>query len=230
MKRCTSCSVDVESEHTKCPLCQRSLIEVTDGSVSSAISDTAWYPAYGEGQIKKQFQLFRRLIDFLAISVASIGTVINLLTDPQNLWCLYLVTCVVYAWITFRHTILSRVHIGAKVLVQIFALMAFLFVVNVLAGGEKWSLDYTLPFIICGATLFITIVMIVKRMRWKEFSGFVITLIILGFIPLLLNILGLTHAMWAAAIAGLYAFLTLAGMLIFSDKGFKDDMFRRFHF
>ncbi len=224
MKKCSSCGVSVYSTHTKCPLCQRTLPS------SGTTPENSWYPSYNEAEIMQPKRFFQRLIAFLTIAIISICAFTNLFVVQDTLWCLYVIPCVLYGWLLIRHTFLSKVHLGAKILVQVLGLTGMLFVLNILEGGECWSVNYVFPFMIIGATFLITVIVLIKKMLWKEFVGFIIALILLGFLPLLLYAIGVSQILWSASTSGLYAFLTFVGIMIFSDKSFKSDMLRRFHF
>ncbi len=224
MKKCSNCGVSVYSTNTKCPLCQRYL------SNSDTTIEKPWYPYYSSTETRQPNRLLSRLIAFICIAVMSICAFTNFFVATDTAWSLYVITCVLYGWLLIRHTFLSKVHLGQKIIIQVLGLTGMLLTLNMLEGGNRWSVNYVFPFLIIGATFLITVIVVIKKMLWKEFVGFIIALILLGFLPLLLYLIGISQVLWAAATSELYAFLTFSGMIIFSDKGFKNEMLRRFHF
>ena len=223
MSKCSSCGVIVHAVHPRCPLCQRHL------STQEVASENIWYPLYENDAIQRSRHFVSRLTDFITITVTSVSMVINLLTTPHTLWSLYVISSVLYVWLLIRHTMLSQAHLGAKIIGQVFGLSGMLVMVNMVEGSQRWSLNYVFPFIVILATLLITIIVLIKKMRWKEYVGFTLAVILLGYLPLLLYLLGISQVLWAAAISALYAFLTLVGMILFSDKSLKNEIIRRFH-
>ncbi len=224
MKKCSNCGVSVYSTNKKCPLCQRPL------SKEDTTAEKTWYPLYSVAEARQPNRFVSRLTAFIAIVIISICAFTNFFATPDTWWCLNVITCVLYGWLLIRHTFLSKVHLGQKIIVQVLGLTGMLLILNMLEGGSRWSVNYIFPFLIIGATFLITLIVVVKKMLWKEFVGFIIALILLGFLPLLLYVIGVSQILWAAATSELYAFLTFSGMIIFSDKGFKNEMLRRFHF
>jgi len=68
-----------------------------------------------------------------------------------------------------------------------------------------------------------------RRMSWRSYVGFILSMIFIGFVPVLLYIIGIVTVLWPSIITALYSFLTFVGMLIFSDTTFKSELLRRFH-
>lgn len=224
MKKCLSCGVLVDDAHARCPLCQREF------SAPGTVPENPWYPRYTVVEKERKSNLNLKIVAFLVLVVSSICIVINLLTGAGHLWSLNVLSSILYAWLSVRHTILSKAHPGTKIIVQVFGISGLLFILNSMSGSARWSVNYVFPFLVIGATLLITILIISKKMRWKEYSGFMIALILLGFAPLIFYAFGLSQVLWTGVTAAMYAFLTLIGMLLFSEKGFKNELIRRLHF
>jgi MFS superfamily sulfate permease-like transporter len=69
-----------------------------------------------------------------------------------------------------------------------------------------------------------------KKKRWREFAGYLVTLILFGFLPLILYVLGISNVIWTAAMSALNAFITAIGLLIFAKKTLRNEVFRKFNF
>ena len=224
MKKCLSCGVIVDETHARCPLCRREF------SAPDAILENPWYPQYTLTKTARKNTLHKKVIGYLVLVICSICIVINLLSGANRFWSIDVLSSVLYGWLLIRHTILSKVHPGAKILAQVFGISGLLFVLNMMTGSARWSVNYVFPFLVIGGTFLITIIIISKKTTWKEYIGHIITLILLGFAPLIFYVFGLSQVLWTGITAAMYAFLTLIGMLLFSDKGFKSELIRRFHF
>ncbi|MBM7598905.1 hypothetical protein JOC34_001262 [Virgibacillus halotolerans] len=221
MNQCKNCGVWVEG--LTCPLCHRGIADPT------TTTEVQWYPDYQEVSHDQRSVFAFKLTIFIAVSIVSGCLLINLLTMPHKLWSLYVATVVVYLLITCNHTILSKSHLGGKILVQLISLSGLLSLTDALMGFQRWSVNYIVPFLVVAATFLVTVIILKKRMRWRAYVGFVVTMIVLGFLPIVLYVAGVATAIWPSAVTALYALLTLFGMLLFSDKTFKTDLVRRFH-
>jgi hypothetical protein len=166
----------------------------------------------------------------LAFSVISIT--VNLLTIEQySLFWSGVVACsLLYALITIRNTIISKTHIGGKVLIQFISLSALVFVVDICSGFEKWSTNYVIPWLIVLSTLIITIVAFAKKSRWADYTGYLFATFFISLCPIFLFIFNLATVIWTSIAAIVYSILTIIGLVIFSDKQFKDETKKRFHF
>ncbi|AXF57854.1 hypothetical protein DT065_03910 [Salicibibacter kimchii] len=174
--------------------------------------------------------LKQRVFLFIAIFIISSSLLINLLTTPNELWVFYIVGPVLYALLCINHTILSKAHAGSKIIFQVLALSAMLIVIDVTAGATRWSVHYVIPFLVIVATLIVTIIILRKPMKWREYLGYMMTMIVLGFMPVLLFLSTLSYVLWPSAITALYALLTFIGMVLFANKTMKNEIVRRFHF
>ncbi|MFB5265423.1 DUF6320 domain-containing protein [Paenibacillus enshidis] len=218
-----SCGVSVDPAHAVCPLCRRNL---SSRGATQAVGNR-WYPVYTFTQEQRVSNLFSKWLAFIVLVVISLSILINTLGKNDAWWSLYVIPCVLYVWLSIRHTLISRSHLGAKVIVQLLGLSGLLLWINVAAGTNYWSTGYVIPFLMMAATFLVTVMC---SMWWREFTGYLLTLILLGFIPLLLYAVGMSQVLWTAIAAGLYALLTFFGMWLLTDKGFRKEMKRRLHF
>ncbi len=139
---CTNCSVYTKQKY--CPLCKRKLSDKT--------GDNEYYPVY-ETKVKRR-RFAQRLVLFIAIFGISTSLLINLLTNPERLWFLYVLGPVLYGVLTINHTFLSRAHTGSKVVLQVISLSVMLFILDAASGSSKWSIHYVIPFLVTLATFF----------------------------------------------------------------------------
>lgn len=128
-----------------------------------------------------------------------------------------------------NHTIFSSSHIGGKLLIQLICISGLLVLMNTLTGSDKWALNYIIPFLVDATTLLITLIIFRQRISWRSYVGFTLSIILIGFIPVLLYVFSIVTVLWPSIITALYSFLTFMAMLIFSDTIFKSDLIRRFH-
>lgn len=215
---CSNCKTYTQQQY--CPLCKNQL--------SQEAGDNEYYPVY-ETRVKRR-RFVQRLVLFIAIFAISTSLLINLLTNSDSWWFLYVLGPTLYALLTINHTILSRAHTGSKVILQVIALSVTLFILDAASGNSRWSIHYVIPFLVTLATLFVTIIVLRKPMKWREYIGYLTTMVVLGFLPVLLFLSSWSTVLWPSAATALYALLTLIGMILFSEKTMKNEIVRRFHF
>ncbi|MDQ0174928.1 DUF6320 domain-containing protein [Bacillus chungangensis] len=224
MSKCNQCGVILEHINgQQCPLCY----ETIGGNPQS--SRNAWYPSYEVKKTKPSKNLLFHLSLFLSIAVISICLFFNLIINAGNLWFLYVVGPVLYLFLLLNSTIFSKKHIANKILLQVVGMSSMLFLIDMLCGFHKWSVNIVIPILVIAATLLITVIIGIKKIRWYEYVKYIMVMIFLGFIPIILYLIGISNSIWASAITALYALLTLTGMFLFSAK-FKNEFVRIFHF
>ncbi len=167
---CSNCNIYTKQQY--CPLCKYKL--------SEKLEDNTYYPVYETKVQRRRFA--QRLVLFIAFFVISTSLLINLLTDPHPLWFLYVLGPVLYTLLLINHTILSKAHTGSKVIFQVIALSIMLFILDAASGSSRWSIHYVIPFLVTLATLFVTIIVLRKPMKWREYIGYMTTMVILGFV------------------------------------------------
>lgn len=221
MKYCKKCGINISGTDRRCPLCFAKL-EPVDEEVESA-----GYPELGMFYIKASFLL--RL--FLLFSIAGSLTclLINLLFWRGILWSLIVVTTLILTWETVGLMILSRKNAGLKVMAQTVAVLLLVISIDAVTGWNQWSIGIVTPFIIIAATFTMTVILYVKRAKWREYMLFQFIITVNGFIPGILALCGLTKNVWPGAAAALYSFLTFLGMLLFANRQFKSELKKRFH-
>ena len=224
MNKCKQCGVFIDDNVSKCPLCSRNIGE-------AAIElQNRWYPVYSMTDMPPQVNFAKKVFSFISIAVVSICILINMLSGIKNPWSLYVAGPIIYLQLLISNTILSKMSAGSKILLQISGVSGLLLMIDLLSGFHRWSVNIIMPFLIIVGTFLITVIIIKKQMLWNEYVGYIITMIFLGFLPVLLYLSGVATQLWASAVSALYSFLTLIGMLLFANKKFKNEMTRRFHF
>jgi RNA polymerase subunit RPABC4/transcription elongation factor Spt4 len=226
MNKCKYCNVFIDENLNKCPLCHQII------SDNQMAYNSVLYPIY---DIDKSLYVKRIIFKiWLFLSIAGCCTVIllNVLTlnRSNNLWFLYIVVPTLYLWLLVKNTILSKMHTGGKILLQIISVSGLILVIDLNSGFYRWSVNIVIPIMVAVSTIFITVIVYSRKMLWNEYIGYAITLLFLGFIPVILYFIGVSNSIWASGFSALYSFLTLLFMFIFSNKRFKNEFKRRLHF
>lgn len=222
MTRCKHCNVIVDNQHRQCPLCSR-ILENSGQSITQ-------YPKYQ--RVYHQMNNFSstKLFLFLTISAIIVLLTINLLTVQYyaRLWSLIPITCLLYVWITLKKVILSNSRLGSKILIQFFSISVLLLVIDICSGFSKWSTTYVIPFLSIALTWLLSI-FAARKSHWQEYIGYLLATFFISLSSFILLLFHLSNVNWTSVTAIVYTLLTVIGLIIFSDRKFKEEMKKRFH-
>ncbi|WP_411842268.1 DUF6320 domain-containing protein [Salinicoccus sp. HZC-1] len=221
MEQCEECRT--WTKQPVCPLCQEKISGV------ETIADNKWYPSY----LGKKFGKRRapKIAVFAGILIILACLFINILVMPHFLWIFYVAGAVIYTVVSFNHTVLSKSHLGSKIVMQVVSLTLLLLIVDSQSGAGflTWSVNYVVPFLIVSGMVSITSIVFFRRIKWSSYFSFLLMMIILGFLPAALYAVGITTVIWPSAVAGAYAVIVILTMIIFAQQAFLTQLGRRFH-
>lgn len=234
MKYCKICALKVNTHVDHCPLCAATISEIdsdcntTDTQACNhAQPDYSIYPPKSEG-IK--YNLTFRIFLFLSIVAVAVCGLINILSYDGYLWSLIVLGSVGFGWAAVGYPLIVRKNIGHHVMVDAIALCLYFIMTRFVMKSAGWSLDYVIPFMFIASTTFISLIILIRHMKWREYALYQFVTIILGLLPVISVIAGLVESIWPSIGSALYSFVTLLGMLIFADKKYKNELIKRFHF
>ncbi len=191
-------------------------------------ADMAKYPEPEEGNARR-YNFLLRLVIFISLVIGSSSLLINFLTYSGNLWSLYVVGTLLYVWIAIVYPLFSIKKIGRIIVLDAIVTSVYVFALELATQTQGWGLTYVTPFIFITATLMITFIIFLKRLKWREYTIYQTIMVIMGFLPIVFCVTGLVTSVWPSILSAFYSFLTLAGMFIFADKKYKDELIKRFH-
>ena len=233
MKYCCKCNVKVNTDMQKCPLCSMvlSVCKTSDNNpvpLSTCDVDVEKYPKPDAGVADKYNFVFR-LLFFITVVIGSTCLLINLLYYSGVLWSLYVIGTMLYLWITVAYPLFVKRKIGHIIVITTLSTSIYLYSLELATRTSGWGLSYVTPFLFIAATLMITFIIFLRRLKWREYSIYQTIMVILGFLPVVFCITGLVTPIWPSVLSAFYSFLTLAGMFIFADKKYKNELIKRFH-
>lgn len=191
-------------------------------------ADMAKYPEPEEGNARR-YNFVLRLVIFISVVIGSSCLLINFLTYSGNLWSMYVVGTLLYVWIAIVYPLFSKKKIGRIIVLDAIVTSVYVFALELATQTQGWGLTYVTPFIFITATLMITFIIFLKRLKWREYTIYQTIMVIMGFLPIVFCVTGLVTSVWPSILSAFYSFLTLAGMFIFADKKYKDELIKRFH-
>ncbi len=259
MKYCEKCKVKVDMDLRKCPLCSNVLaggkgpsdsqhVELkqtadndnpegaaeleSDGNAGETGSVTkaenSKYPA-AAAETANKYNFVLRLFMFISVVIASTCLLINILTYTGVLWSAYVAGTLLYIWITVAYPIFTKRKLGQIIVISTIATAIYVYSLELATRTKGWGLTYVTPFLFIASTLFITFVILLKRLKWREYAVYQTVMVIMGFLPVIFCAVGLVTAIWPSIFSAFYSFLTVIGMFIFGDKKYKDELIKRFH-
>ncbi|WP_211364919.1 DUF6320 domain-containing protein [Salinicoccus hispanicus] len=212
----------MKTNHETCPLCHAKV-----GAQATQVQGTL-YPAYDTKEYRTKTRISRLAI-FLGVLTVLICLAINIIVLPEFLWVFYVAVSVFYVLILLSHTILSRSHLGGKIVAQVVSLTILLLVIDLMSGSIQWSVDYVVPFLIVGGILLMSIIILKVRLRWGGYVSFLLLMLALGFLPALFYVAGVATVLWPSIVAALFAMTTFSAIFLFANRAFKTQLGRRFH-
>ncbi len=234
MKYCKKCALQVNTKQSHCPLCTADLfdtdevccIENESADSSEGEPEDELYPTNYE--IIK-YDLTFRVFLFLSVLAVGVCVLINILAYDGMLWSLIVTGGIGFAWAAVGYPIMARKNIGHHIMVDAVSLCLFFIMAQFVTKTTGWSLDYVIPFMFIASTTIISFIIIIKRMKWREYALYQFITIILGLLPVISVIAGLVESIWPSIVSAFYSFITFIGMFIFADKKYKNELIKRFH-
>ena len=238
MKYCIKCKVNVNTDTNKCPLCSMDISVPGENETSDDGKDTlpidaresfGKYPPLGAGPAYR-YNFIMRLFLLLSVVIGSTSLLINIMIFSGVLWSFVVVGTILFLWATVAYPLLLKRNIGHIIIVDAISASIYMFIIEIVTQTRGWGLTYVTPFLLIGSTVIITSIILMKRLKWREYAVYQTVMVILGFLPIIFCVSGLVSVAWPSIISAFYSFLTFMGMYIFAHKKYENELKRRFHF
>ncbi len=221
---CKYCRVQVDDQHETCPLCATPLGQEARESATQ-------YPGYHKREHVARNFTIPKLFLFLSIIAGTVSLLINLCTLSlyPGLWSLLVIGSLVFVWIVYRTIFSKNLVWGGKILFLFLSLSGLLIGIDGYTGFGQWSTTYVIPFLTIALTFLMTLIAITKKGRYEEYMGFLLSTFFISLCPVLFCVFSLASALWASMATITYSFLTIVGLVLFSEQKFKTEIKKRFH-
>lgn len=217
MKRCKNCKISVYPQHERCPLCGL--------PVGTAEDSPTCYPVTVY-EVKRQLGL--KTFKLFCIVTSVVCVFINIF-ESQYLWSPIVCAVAAALWVTISSLVSKTISRSAKLLNIFLVFAGAAFVIDLSVGFSKWSTTFVIPFATIGLTAILTVFAIRNRKRYQEYLGYLVAMFFISLCPIFVFLLSLSLYAWTAFAAAIYSVLTVVGFWIFADKGFRNEMKKRFH-
>ena len=223
MNKCKCCKTDIYSQHDICPLCGKYL-------GTPAASETS-YPEYVTKGNKDTFTI-KKLFLFIIIIICTVSVYINVFTLGETLtfWSVIVSVSLISLWMMINLLLDKKLSIGLKIIYNYGIISFYIIFIDVCTGFLKWSTTYVIPFLTIAVTVIFTIMAIIYRESYREYLGLLISIFFISFCPVIIFIFSFSTKAWTGFIAILYCALTIAGLVIFSGRNFRQEIKKRFHY
>lgn len=166
----------------------------------------------------------------MMIGIFLIPSLVILLTGREDFWMYRQTLGIASAWVLVRYTFLSKMHRGKKFLLQIANLSLVLFIIDHAGSAGGWSVNYAIPFLLLCSSMVMLYVVYKHKKLWSDYAVYVMSLILLSFLPCFLYVIRVSSLLWPSAVSAGTALTTLIVIYGFLDKNFRSYFNRRLHF
>lgn len=215
---CKHCNIEIENPRINCPLCHKPLQE---GELFPDVKTT-----------KKRKSVTFSLIYLITMLFVSIACfIVNIYLEPEVKWSVSVLGVLLYGYILIAGTIISRRHIGFKILVQIIAIAALAAFIEYSTPNIKWT-HYAVPGILCvGGIILGTFSLIAKKPG--TYALCLLCVVLAGFGPLIYALSVDNIVLWPSIACASGCLAMFIAVIIFSlatKKPFiTGELKRKFH-
>ncbi len=219
MRFCAHCGVKLANDTPKCPLCDMHT-EKTDDDFSLD------YP-----YIKSRFTrgLLLRLITFLALIFVAASFMVDHLVPTGSPWALITVAAIIYVWISSMNVLRHTPNPASIALCQLFGIGGLVFFIDFFTGFHRWSVNFVIPFLIIGAAVATTLMIVIRPMRNRAYTIYQLVIAVIGVLSVFLWVFGWSDIEWPVVTASWVSMLCFATMLVFSYRRTRNELKKRFH-
>jgi len=203
-----------------CPLCQNPL------------------PGEGAGEedvypnlpfVKKPHQLLFRLLVLGTVVVAVLCVAAFLCLPVFRVAALAVLAGLASGWLAVGLTVKRRGKPLKAVFWQVCVLSVLALAWDFGTGWRGWSLDFVLPILYICAMAVMAVVALVLRLGPADYLLYLVMNILLGFVPLVLLLVGALGTPYPAVVCAAVSVVFLAALILFRGPALKGELLRRLH-
>jgi len=144
-------------------------------------------------------------------------------------WSLAACASLALAWVVIFRPVFARPAFGMAVLLDAAALCLFSLSLDFIYGYTGWSIAYVMPSAAAAGITAVVFGSLIKKLRWGEVGGHVVTLSLMNVAFLVLGLAGLHQDVRLSVIVAAYSALCLFGMKYFLNKAFDEEFKKKLH-
>lgn len=220
---CEHCKVNIECKADRCPLCGQQIV----GDKESFLAPQQVFPTPKVSKrISTKFSLVYTIISVLATLICII---INFVTNPNFMWSIMVMVCLIYVYYLVRFTFISQGKFNARVLGQALMLTIVFFCVRWFVGGNHWIFITWLPLVYFVSEVLLGAYMIIYKQRARKNIITLITLSIMGVVPTIVAYALNLDVKWPSIAVTAFSLALIVVILILGRKLIIGELKRYFH-
>jgi len=222
MKYCNRCKVTIENDLSNCPLCEQKTLKTNkvaevDFLIQKAISEDTT-------------RIIMRILLFIFIVVIGANIVLNVAFDFTFIWAPYTIVILFYAFLLLKTAIKSYKNIGTIVLINVYMLSIIGFILDVILGFSRWSINYLIPILILAGIVALVIFICINKTDLLVYFIYMLIIASFGLTLLILLWANIVTVEKPSIITAFISFIVIIGMFMFGDRKAKNEFVKRFHF
>ena len=220
MKYCTKCKVNIVGKRDYCPLCQAPL-----SGIDEEQNDV--FPRIAPSKNGHSF-MFKLLI-FISVVTVTVSVALNILMPKGGAWSLFIIGALASVWTTSLTAINKRHNLNKNIVYQVFIISVILIIWDYVTHWKGWSVNYAIPFMCAAAMIFMFVVCKIRKMLINDYVLYIILNGILGIIPIIFILTGLTKVLYPSLICIVTSIISFSALLIFEWDTMISEIKKRLH-
>ncbi|MDD2519272.1 MAG: DUF6320 domain-containing protein, partial [Bacilli bacterium] len=148
----------------------------------------------------------------------------------RSIWAPYAIVILFYAFLLLRVGLKSYKNIGTIVLINVYMLSIIGFILDMILGFSRWSINYLIPILILAGILALVIFICINKMDFLVYFIYMLIITLFGLTLLILLWADIVTVEKPSIITAFISFIVIIGMFMFGDKKAENEFAKRFHF
>ena len=160
MSYCVNCGVELEKSEKKCPLCGVEVINPKEPPQDKEPRQRPYPNRIEELSVNINKQFAAALLSVFMVFAAAICCVCNIIIDKGINWSQYVIGAIFFTWVAVTVPLLfNRAVLIKSLVLDIAALLFFLFMVSRLDGSRPWFTTVAVPIVSVVASMTLILVL-----------------------------------------------------------------------
>lgn len=173
--------------------------------------------------------LLLKLITFIAAVFLGVSLLVDHLVPTGSPWAFITAAAIIYAWVSAINVLRYTPNPASIILCQLFAVSGFVLFIDILTGFYRWSVNYVIPFLIMGAALATSLMIVIKPVKFRACVIYQLVIAVIGLLGVLLWIFGYSDVEWPVVSAACLSILCFVSTVVFSRRRTHNELKKRFH-
>lgn len=222
MGYCNKCNVTIENNLDSCPLCNQKIYIENE----KFEKDFPLQKIGKEDIVKKA----KKILIFVFIFLVGLNTILNVIFSFKLIWVPYSLVVLLYVYLIIKAAIRSYKNIGSIVMVNVYMLSIISFILDMILGFSRYSVNYFIPLLVLSGILALAIFVFIKPTAFLTYFIYMLIIAVFGITLLIFLWTGLATVTGPCIITAFTSFMAITGMFIFGDKNARHEFIKRFHF